>query len=274
MINSTTPLTSALNAIVARIDGRFDDADLVAFGPLRASVESDCREIAQAALVASSASSEQLVPCTGHSSRLDAAERKLVELGYSWQGREWMKPIESGIAVKEDPELDHQVGADLTLPKILTDSEVSSTAVRRRYFLRDNLYFGPLMLALFLFACAAWMVTNPNPDASQDLAFICSIVGTVMLFGTIMTLTSPGSLRSLSVYQLEYLEKIATRNSVIASWLHEALTEGKQIRFKDYQEAQRYDDHVENLRRAARARQAQQDAVGKLARRCGANEAS
>lgn len=274
MSTSTAPLTSALNAIVARVDGRFDDADLIAFGPLQTSVESDCREIAQAALVASSASSEQLVACTGHSSRLEAAERKLVAMGYSWQGQEWMEPIESGITVKADPELDHQVSAGLTLPKILTDSEVSSTAVRRRYFLRDNLYFGPLMLALFLFACVAWMVTNPKPDASHDLAVICSIFGTLMLFGTIMTLTSPGSLRPLSVCQIEYLENIATRNSAIATWLHEALTEGRQIRFKDYQEAQRYDDHVEKLRRAARAVQAQQDAVGKLARRCGAHEAS
>jgi len=42
--------TKALKAIVARIQGVYDDPALMAFGPLSASIKTDCLAIAEAAL--------------------------------------------------------------------------------------------------------------------------------------------------------------------------------------------------------------------------------
>ncbi|MEW6384404.1 MAG: hypothetical protein AB1514_10635, partial [Pseudomonadota bacterium] len=62
--------------------------------------------------------------------------------------------------------------------------------------------------------------------------------------------------------------QIAKDNSAVARWLHAAFSDGKQIRFKDYQEALRHDGLVEKLREAALKQQARQTAVGSLARTC------
>ncbi len=268
MKTRTATLTSALNAIVARIDGRFDDADLIAFGPLQTNAESDCREIAQAALLESPASSEELVECTGHSSRLDAAERQLVAMGYSWQDGEWMGPIESAPVTEHDQEPEGQWGEQFALQEILTEEQANDPAVRRRFFLRDNLYFAPLAFAISLYACAAWLLSHPAFEGLPDLAVICSIVGTVFLIGAVIGAASASSLRPLDVHRLGYLEQVAKNNAAVARWLHAAFSDGKQIRFKDYLAALRHDNKVEKLRQAAREQQAHQTAVGSLARIC------
>lgn len=268
MTTSTAPLTSALKAIVARIDGRFDDTNLIAFGPLQTSVESDCREIAQAALLASPASSEELVECTGHSSRLDAAERQLVAMGYSWEAGEWMGPIESAPVAKSDQEPEGQWGEQFALQEILTEEQANDPRVRRRYFLRDNLYFAPLAFALSLYACAAWLLFPPALDRDVDMGMICLIVGSLFLFGTFACAASISSLDLLDVHRLGYLEQVAKSNAAVARWLHTAFSDGKQIRFKDYLTALRHDKKVEKLRQTAREQQAHHTAVGSLARTC------
>lgn len=50
LIAAAPELLAALKAISARIDGRFDDADLMAVGPLTPNVEADCQYIARAAI--------------------------------------------------------------------------------------------------------------------------------------------------------------------------------------------------------------------------------
>ncbi|WP_329832732.1 hypothetical protein [Stenotrophomonas geniculata] len=268
MTTSTAPLTSALKAIVARIDGRFDDTNLIAFGPLQTSVESDCREIAQAALLASPASSEELVECTGHSSKLDAAERQLVAMGYSWEAGEWMGPIESTPVAESDQEPEGQWGEQFALQEILTEEQANDPRVRRRYFLRDNLYFAPLAFALSLYACAAWLLFHPALDGGVDVAVICIFVGTMFVIGSVCLAAAASSLVLLDVHRLGYLEQVARSNAAVAMWLHTAFSDGKQIRFKDYLTALRHDKKVEKLRQAAREQQAHQTAVGSLARIC------
>ena len=41
---------TALQAIIARVDGRFDDPALLAFGPLSTDAAQDCKAIAASAL--------------------------------------------------------------------------------------------------------------------------------------------------------------------------------------------------------------------------------
>ena len=50
LFRSAPELLSALNAIVARIQGEWDQPDLIAYGPLHTSSEHDCERIARAAI--------------------------------------------------------------------------------------------------------------------------------------------------------------------------------------------------------------------------------